>query len=221
MLSRFFYHLKREFGFSRKESKGFVVVVPLLAILAFSPIAFEKVRNSNATESDENLDYVIDSLEKAGFTVVESPFPIQVPVDTLVSPGSGLKKIPFSQADSVTLQIVPGIGPSLAGRIIKYEHALGGFYTKSQIKDVFGLKPEVADRIWEYFDFDGEIRNRVPINTVTIEELAKHPYVSYGQAKVLIAYRNQHGNFSAAEDLLEIKIFEEDWVEKLKPYLTF
>ena len=35
--------------------------------------------------------------------------------------------------DSSVLEKLPGIGPYLAGKIIKYRNKLGGFYNKNQI----------------------------------------------------------------------------------------
>jgi DNA uptake protein ComE-like DNA-binding protein len=38
---------------------------------------------------------------------------------------------------------------------------------------------------------------------------------------VIVAYREQHGLYTQADDLLKIKIFNEEWLERLKPYLEF
>jgi competence protein ComEA len=54
-----------------------------------------------------------------------------------------------------------------------------------------------------------------------LDELAAHPYISYGEAKVLVAFRTQHGKFISSDDLLKIKIFKTEWVQKIKPYLSF
>ena len=62
---------------------------------------------------------------------------------------------------------------------------------------------------------------RIEINTVPVEELAKHPYISYQEAKVLVAYRLQHGSYLQLDDLLKVKIFKADWVNKIGPYLDF
>jgi DNA uptake protein ComE-like DNA-binding protein len=37
----------------------------------------------------------------------------------------------------------------------------------------------------------------------------------------MVAYRLQHGEYQAATELLGIKIFKSDWVEKIAPYLSF
>jgi DNA uptake protein ComE-like DNA-binding protein len=37
----------------------------------------------------------------------------------------------------------------------------------------------------------------------------------------VLAYRLQHGPYANVEDLLKIKIFKPEWVEKIAPYLRF
>lgn len=133
----------------------------------------------------------------------------------------GINLVDFSETDSIVLQVVPGIGEVLAGRIIKYRESLGGLHQKQQLLEVYGVTEEVADRIIEYFPFTPTIQQKLRINDVEAAELAEHPYINYGQAKVIIAYRKQHGNYKSAEDLLKIKIFNEEWLSRLRPYLAF
>ena len=75
--------------------------------------------------------------------------------------------------------------------------------------------------IWEYFEFSPLIFRKIQINSAEIEEISSHPYFSYGEAKVIVAFRKQHGKYSGKEDLLKIKIFKPEWVEKVAPYLDF
>ncbi|MEP0714218.1 MAG: helix-hairpin-helix domain-containing protein, partial [Algoriphagus sp.] len=132
-----------------------------------------------------------------------------------------LNRIAFAEADSILLQIVPGIGQSTASRIVKFRENLGGLHSKSQLSEVYGLKPETIDAIWEYFDFSPNIFRRLKINEVDVDDLAKHPYFTYAEAKVLVAYRKQHGDFESPDDIKQIKIFKAEWVNKISPYLDF
>lgn len=226
MKDKVFFWLKTTLGFSRKESRGFVLVVPVLLLLSFSPNLLSYFKNQKANQLYERYRDSLDSLEKVGFTVVSSPQSTFNPQDTIRKSSaevvkSRINRLLFSDADSVTLQIVPGIGAATASRIIKYRERLGGFHSKEQLTEVFALKPEVIDAIWEYFDFDPGIKKKISINTVELEDLSKHPYITFQEAKVLIAFRKQHGTFSGPRDLLKIKIFKEEWVMKLAPYLQF
>lgn len=226
MKARFFYWLKVYLGFSRKESRGFVLLIPVLLLLVFAKVTFKEIREAKAENFHIQYMAIIDSLESSGIKLVSSPLPIFNQLDTIIKKSNAkqlenLNRIPFSEADSVTLQIVPGIGQSTASRIVKFRESIGGLHSKSQLTEVYGLKPETIDAIWEYFDFSPAIFRKVKINQVEVEELGKHPYFSYAEAKVLIAYRKQHGNFQSVDDLKQIKIFKQQWIDKISPYLDF
>lgn len=225
-MSKFYFFLKTYLGFTSKESRGFLLLIPFLAVLSLTPAFLRYLKNQEAEALYQKYHTVLDSLDQAGFTLVFSPLPTFNPADTAkVSKPNAvserIQKIPFSEADSIVLQIVPGIGPTLAGRIIKTREAMGGFYSQSQLLEIYGLTEETATNVWDYFVFDSKIFRKIPINQVIVEELAKHPYISYSEAKVIIAYRNQHGPFQKSEDLLGIKIFKKEWVDKIDPYLQF
>jgi len=132
-----------------------------------------------------------------------------------------LNKLSFSDADSIVLQIVPGIGPTMAGRIVKFRENLGGLHQKQQLLEVYGMKAEVMDLLYTHFEFSPGVSKKIKINDLDVAELAKHPYINYGTAKVMVAFREQHGKYVSAEDLLKIKIFNEEWLQRLRPYLEF
>jgi len=226
MRARFFYWLKVYLGFSSKESRGFVLLIPVLLLFVISTGVFRKIRKIKAENFHVQFLASIESIQASGIVLVSSPFPVFNPQDTIVKKSNSkqlenLNRIPFSEADSVTLQIVPGIGQSTASRIVKFRESIGGLHSKNQLTEVYGLKPETIDAIWEYFDFSPVIFKKVKINQIEADELAKHPYVSYAEAKVLIAYRKQHGSFQSSDDFLKIRIFKQEWIDKIAPYLDF
>lgn len=225
MKERLFYWFRLHLGFSSKETRGFLILIPFLVCLGFLPSGIRKFKDQQGEKTFQRYLHAIDSLEAAGFVLISSPLPGFDPRDTLPQNQRNRVKntttISFWEADSVTLQIVPGIGEKLAGRIIKYRDQLGGLHHADQLKEVFGLKEEAYLAIWEYFDFSPQIHSKIPINSIEIQDLSKHPYISYGEAKVIVAFRNQHGRYTNPEDLLKIKIFKPEWVQKISPYLDF
>ena len=226
MGNKLFYWLKINLGFSNKESRGFLLLTPFLMVFAVSPYLLKIIRNSGNQEFHSHYLATIDSLIKVEGELKTSPNPIFNPADTAVKSSSisktkNLNRIEFTEADSILLQIVPGIGRGLSGRIIKYRESLGGFYSKNQLNEIYGLKPETIEEIWNYFDFNSSITQKLQINSFDTNQLSAHPYVSYGEAKVIIAYRNQHGRFNSALDLKNINIFKEEWISRIEPYLSF
>ncbi len=226
MKARFFHWLKLHLGFSGKESRGFVLLIPVLLLLVAFKFALKEIRMNEAENFHMQYLSKIDSLQSAGVALISSPYPVFNPQDTSVTkPNSkqleNLNRISFAEADSVTLQIVPGIGQSTASRIIKFRESMGGLHSKTQLYEVYGLKPETVEAVWDYFDFAPNIVRKIPVNVVDVQELAQHPYISYSESKVLVAFRKQHGKFGSAEDLQAIKIFKQDWIDKIAPYLDF
>ena len=53
----------------------------------------------------------------------------------------------LNAADSAALEAMPYIGPVLAARICRFRNALGGFHAVEQLREVWGLKPEAAERL--------------------------------------------------------------------------
>lgn len=226
MRQKLFFWLKIHLGFSAKESRGFLLLIPFLVLLVGASQVLAWAKDQNAEKLYLHYLDQVDSLERAGVQLLISPLPTFNPEDTLRRSHSNkvsdrIQRLPFSESDSVLLQIVPGIGALTAGRIIKHREQLGGFIHVDQLNEVYGLKPETIPLIWDYFDFNTVAPRQLDLNTLAEEELAKHPYISYQEAKVLVAYRLQHGPFHQLEDLLRIKIFKAEWVTKIGPYLSF
>jgi competence protein ComEA len=129
--------------------------------------------------------------------------------------------IDINTADSLEFLNIRGIGPAFASRIIKYRNRIGGFHSKSQLKEVWGI-----DSL-KYADLENQIivtqinLKKININTCTFEELKLFPYLTYKQMNAVVAYRKQHGNYKSVDDLNKIAILNAQTIQKLTPYLTF
>lgn len=64
-------------------------------------------------------------------------------------------------------------------------------------------------------------RELVPINTASEEELEKLTGIGPALAKEIISYRNEHGAFSCAEELLGVKGIGEAKLEDFREEITF
>lgn len=49
--------------------------------------------------------------------------------------------------------------------------------------------------------------------------MKKHPYISYYQARAIVQFRKQHGNYQSLEELLQIDLIEPSDFRKITPYL--
>jgi competence ComEA-like helix-hairpin-helix protein len=130
------------------------------------------------------------------------------------------KIIDLNHADSLQLVSLPGIGPVLAARIIKYRDRLGGYVRSDQLLEVYGLKPETYEIVKGGVTVDSFSVNKIAINLVTAADLKKHPYFRE-IAVPIVSYRDQHGTFSTPADLKEVDVVTPDILTKILPYVEF
>ena len=129
-------------------------------------------------------------------------------------------KLDLNLADTAALQKIYGVGEKLSLRIVKYRDKLGGFISLSQLKEVFGLDSTVVTEIVKGFYIEEKFQpSPTKLNSATENELASHPYIGRFLARVIAAYRFQHGNFSQIEDLRKVQKVTDETFEKVKPYL--
>ncbi len=126
--------------------------------------------------------------------------------------------IELNQADSLDLISVKGIGSFYAKQILKYRNELGGFYSFSQFSEIWGLEKLDVEKIKLLTTIDTLLISNININTATIEKLRNHPYLNYKQAKMIVNYREQHGNYHQLKDICKIKPISLELFCKIAPY---
>ena len=62
---------------------------------------------------------------------------------------------------------------------------------------------------------------RLKINKLSLQELRRHPYINYYQAKTIVDYRHLHGDIKSLQDLRFSKHFPEDVIQRLEPYIEY
>lgn len=129
--------------------------------------------------------------------------------------------IELNSADSLSLLTVRGIGPAFASRIIRFRDRLGGFYTKEQLKEVYGIDSLKYSQIQDQFSIDAGLIQKINLNTAGFDQFKKHPYLTYKQMNAIIQYRQQHGHFQSIEDLNKVAILNKEIIRKIEPYFAF
>lgn len=131
-----------------------------------------------------------------------------------------IAELDINEADTTAFINLPGIGSKLANRIINFREKLGGFYAVEQIGETFALPDSTFRKIKPLLKLGSRDPKKININTATIDELKTHPYIRFNLARVLVAYRDQHGLFEKPEDIKKIMAINEEDCKKLLPYLT-
>jgi competence protein ComEA len=129
--------------------------------------------------------------------------------------------VELNSADSAKLTSVEGIGPGFAKRIIYYRERLGGFVSKEQLKEVYGLDELKYKEVAGQLKVDAGRIRKININTITFDKLRLMPYLDYKQVNAIIEYRKQHGNYTSIADIENIAIIDDGILRKIEPYLVF
>lgn len=130
--------------------------------------------------------------------------------------------IDINQASQEDLIKIYGIGEAISLRILKFKENLGGFVSMEQMKDVWGLSPEVIENLNAHFKVLAapEVK-KVDINNASIKELSQFPYFNFQQAKQIVTFRSMHGDFKNVDDLTKIKGLSIDKAKIIALYLDF
>lgn len=106
-----------------------------------------------------------------------------------------------------------------ATRIVKYRNWLGGFYKKEQLLEVYGMKMEDYLKVKDDIIIDISKIEKIHLNFAEVSELARHPYISYDEAKKILDYRNKKGPFKRLNELIEKDLISKELFDKINPYL--
>jgi competence ComEA-like helix-hairpin-helix protein len=128
-----------------------------------------------------------------------------------------INPIDINLADSAGFDALPGIGPVLSQRIIRYRDKSGGFDSLEKLKKVFGLKADWVDEMQPYLKIDPKHiplpaekasmlkpDHPIDINLATAAELESLPGIGPVLSKRIIAFREKMGGFSGIEQIGQV-----------------
>jgi competence protein ComEA len=128
--------------------------------------------------------------------------------------------ININTADSVLFDKLPGIGPVLARRIIRYRKVLGGYYSPEQLREVYGISDSLFICLRGRLAADTAGIKKININTTEEKDLAQHPYVGKYAAAGIVKYRLHAGKIMNINELNINGLIPKDKYEKLKYYIS-
>jgi DNA uptake protein ComE-like DNA-binding protein len=232
--------IRKWFGFTRRERRAsfvLLMIVVLIILLRYT-VPEKNISLEDVTASFsgvDSLDMIIESeLASLKKTSVSNK-------NTFYKPGSSrsgfiedtIKKdkydhlhsqeplLDINSCDSVSLVRLPGIGPVLSARIIKYRHLLGGFARIDQLKEVYGLPEETYDLIEGKIFTDTMTIRKIDINSAGYKELARLPYFEKYEVNSILKYRELKGKLLSISDLTNNKILNGEKASKVRAYLSF
>ena len=125
--------------------------------------------------------------------------------------------IVLNTADTTQLKMVPGIGPYFARKVVQYGERLGGYVSVNQLDEIEDFPLDAKD----FLVIENPSPRKLNINQLSLNELRKHPYINFYQARAITDYRRLHGPLKSLQDLRLSKDFPPEAITRLTPYVEF
>lgn len=197
------------FFVTQSEKRGTLLLLLLVFVLlgVRMLLAQQSVKTPHFTA--ENSAVVNDSVNQQKIRVVKS-----IKTD---------QPVELNTADTTLLKQLRGIGSGYAKMIVNYRTKLGGFYSKEQLLEVYRFPAETYAKIEHQLWVDTTYIQKLPINRLSIDQLKRHPYIRYFQAKSLYDNRlnKPEQRYNALDDLVEDRDVTPQFIAKIAPYLSF
>mgnify|MGYP001287930312 CR=1 FL=1 len=129
--------------------------------------------------------------------------------------------VEINEANIYQLMQVRGIGEWSAKKLLEGRDKLGGYIHKEQIYEISGIPVERLDQFIDFIKIDDSKIKKWKINFARDREVYQHPYFTNKQAKILLLYRMHHNGIKNIDQLRDVKVFTEEEIKRLEPYLDF
>ena len=216
---------KDHFYFSRNDRivalilLSVVVIVNIIRNPWHPPVPDEIVETdtlTHRTDTVRRIVYVRDTVRRKWY--VWDTVSVKVKSVSYTVKSRPVSKIDLNASDSSELVKLPGIGPVFTAKIIRYREKLGGYSDIAQLMEIDGL----PDSLMEWFVISDSIPVRkINVNTSTLAELRRHPYIDFYQARAIVEFRRDRGKIKGPEQLSFMEEFTDQDLIRLEPYLDF
>ena len=123
----------------------------------------------------------------------------------------------LNTADTTALKTIPGIGTYFAKKIVQYGERLGGYVSVDQLDEIENFPLDAKD----YLTIENASPRKLNVNALSLNELRRHPYLNFYQAKAITDYRRLHGPLKSLQDLRLLKDFPPEAIQRLEPYVEY
>lgn len=185
----------------------------LLSFVALALIFLPKIIPISETETDptdikklDSLSELLENKEYYGLTTQLFEFnPNTISKDSL---------------------LLIGFPEYLAERLIKYRSKGGRFYTKADVKKIYGMPDPLMERIYGFISLPDSISESLPkvseqkinLNTATTEQLKQIPMIGNTLSLRIVKYRNILGGFISLDQLDEVYGLSDTGLKNTKLY---
>ena len=174
--------------------------------LSNSPLKGENTGEDSTQKVSPLRGDLEGSGDRIGFGSLERPVKL--------SPG---QTIDINTADTTQLKLIPGIASKRAARIVAYRQSLGGFVSVEQAMEAI----EMPDSVLRYMTVTPVELAKINVNRLSVQQMMRHPYLSFYQAKAIFEHRRNKGELHSIEELSRLDSFKPSDIDRLRPYIEF
>ena len=214
-MDRFRDFFRNWFGYSRKERRSTFILLNLIVIITgiryFFPFNEVSLR-----------EIPLDMLKAIPDTALQKT-EIQTGREQRQTRPPDVRKrvVNLNECDSAALEALPGIGPVLSVRIIKYRNLLGGYASRDQLKEVYGLPEETFELILPRVFADSLAVRKIKVNEADFNMLIKHPYFTRAEVTAILKYRELKGVIPDIGVMVDNKLISPETAIRIRAYLDF
>ena len=220
------------FSFSRKEGIAAIILSALIGVFIALPYIINSKKHKPPI--DQKLQQVVTKMQKGKFdsgyhhkeyTSKYTPYPSEE--NTVFKP---FNFDPNSVDEAGWHQL--GLRDKTIHTILNYRNKGGQFREATDIRRIWGLRPEEAERIIPYVHIQTEYKKKeyspykptvskpiiVDINTATLEELRIIPGMGNGMVYRILKYRERLGGFISINQVKETYEMKDSSLVLMLPY---
>ena len=216
---------KDHFYFNRNDRIVALILLSIIIIVNIirnpwnPPVADESVFTDSVVHTPDTFRrtvYIRDTVRRKWF--VWDTVRVEVKSIHYAVKSRPVEALDLNALDSSELVRLPGIGPATAMKITGYRERLGGYSGVTQLAEIEGL----PDSLMKWFIITDTIPIRkIAVNTATLTQLRRHPYIDFYQARAIVEFRRERGMIKGPEQLSFMEEFTAQDLIRLEPYLDF
>jgi DNA uptake protein ComE-like DNA-binding protein len=203
-----FEPLRNWFGYNRRERRASMVLILLIVAVTSARYVIPQRNQVPEIINLESFLPLNDSIHTRGYGYgARQSFRQNLP----------LKKrqvLELNTCDSAALEGLPGIGPVLARRIIKYRNLLGGFASAGQLREVYGLSDSTFNIISKRVKADSLLVVKIDLNSTDYKRLIRLPYLEKYDVSAILKFRELKGRIMSLDELIKNKILTLDKADR-------
>jgi Helix-hairpin-helix motif len=214
-MDRFRDFFRNWFGYSRRERRSTFILLNLIVIITGIRYVFPFSEVSLREIPLEMLEAIPDTaLQKTEIQTGREQKQTK-------PPAVRRRLLDLNDCDSAALESLPGIGPVLSVRIIKYRNLLGGYASRDQLKEVYGLSEETFELISPRVFADSLAIRKIRVNGSDFKVLIRHPYFTRAEVQAILKYRELKGVIPDIGVMVDNKLISPETANRIRAYLDF